>query len=162
MAGMHELIIRSNDASRIRYIYRSGALKKVPDGAVEFLKSSLISFTGKLRILGEFFVPSKSEDTDETIADFAKRRLGAEARDYLIAPMVAGIFAGDISKLSLKSCFPVIYELEKTTVDYLKDLLRKRIRKVACSPSGVLMSCKGGLYNGIIDSKKNVGTLILE
>jgi len=85
------LIIRSNDAARIRYIYRNGLLEKVPEGGVEFFKSGLISFKGKLRILGEFFIPANRDNGDETIANFAKRRLGAEAKDYMIAPMVSGI-----------------------------------------------------------------------
>lgn len=154
IAGLQELIIRSNDASRIRYIYRNGTLKKVPEGALEFLKSSLISFMGKMRICGEFFISAKKENADETIADFAERRLGAEARDYLIAPMVSGIFAGDISKLSLKSCFPVIYELEKNYGGLFKGLIKKKNKQSGPSgPSGILMSCKGGLYNGIIELK---------
>jgi oxygen-dependent protoporphyrinogen oxidase len=154
IAGLQDLIIRSNDAARIRYIYRNGLLEKVPEGGVEFFKSGLISFKGKLRILGEFFIPAKRDNGDETIANFAKRRLGAEAKDYMIAPMVSGIFAGDISKLSLKSCFPVIYELEKKYGGLFKGLIKKKNKKSGpAGPKGILMSCKGGLFNGIIALK---------
>lgn len=149
-AGLQDLIIRSNDAARIRYIYRNGCLNKVPENGIEFLKSGLISFKGKLRILGEFFIPAKRDNGDETIANFATRRLGAEARDYMIAPMVSGIFAGDIFKLSLRSCFPVIYELEKNYGGLFKGLLKKKNKRSGpAGPKGILMSCRGGLYSGI-------------
>jgi oxygen-dependent protoporphyrinogen oxidase len=149
-AYLQDLIIRSNDKARIRYIYRNGVLEKVPERGIEFLRSRLISFKGKLRIIGEILVPPKKNDDDETIASFAIRRLGEEAKDYLIAPMVSGIFAGDVEKLSLSSCFPVIWDLEKRYGGLFKGLIKKKNKQSGpAGPKGILMSCKEGLFNGI-------------
>lgn len=43
--------------------------------------------------------------------------------DYLIDPMCRGIFAGDIRKLSLKSCLPMLYNLEKDSGSIVKGML---------------------------------------
>src|SRR5581483_2964273 len=50
---------------------------------------------------------------DESIRDFITRRLHAQFADYLFDPLTSGIYAGDISKLSMKSCFPLLCEWEK-------------------------------------------------
>lgn len=151
-ASLGDNVIRSNDLSRKRYIYRAGKLRKVPEKPLEFLKSDLITMKGKMRILSEFLVPQLKTDIDETIAAFAERRLGKEARDYLISPMVSGIFAGDTAKMSLKSSFPVIYELEKNYGGLFKGLIKKKNKKGGPSgPSGVLMSYKNGMYFGVKD-----------
>lgn len=54
-----------------------------------------------------------SEAKDETIASFFLRRLGSEVTFTFVDAWVTGIFAGDINKLSIKSCFPQIYKAEK-------------------------------------------------
>ncbi len=151
-AGLEDKLLRSNDAARKRFIMRDGKLHKLPEGAGEFFKSEILSIKAKLRLASEIFIPKKDNDKDETIADFARRRLGSEALDYMIAPMVAGIFAGNPEKMSLKSCFPVIYNLEIEYGGLIKALIKKRKKSSSASgPSGVLTSYKGGLKNAITD-----------
>ena len=151
-AGLSNNLLKSNDAARKRFIMRSNKLHRVPESAGSFLRSELISLKGKARIFSEIFIPQKKNDDDESIAKFAKRRLGPEARDYLISPMVSGIFAGDPEKMSLKSSFPVIYNLEKEYGGLFKGLLKKKNKKSGPSgPSGVLTSYKNGLYQSILD-----------
>jgi len=151
-AGLSRNLLRSNDAARKRFIMRSSKLVKLPEKPMEFLKSDILSFKGKLRVASEFFIPKKKNDRDETVAEFAIRRLGKEACDYLISPMVSGIFAGDPYKLSLKSCFPVIADLEKTYGGLFKGMLKKKNKKSGpAGPGGVLTSYNGGLINAIKD-----------
>lgn len=145
-AGLSKKLVKSNDSARKRYIQRYGKLQRLPEGAGAFLKSDLLTFKGKIRIAGEYFVPQKKDDTDETLGDFAKRRLGEEALDYLIGPMVSGVFAGDPSKMSLKSCFPVIYDLEHTYGGLIKGMIKKPKKKSGpAGPGGVLTSYEGGM-----------------
>lgn len=151
-AGLDQNLLRSNDAARKRFIMRNNILQKLPEGGGEFFKSGLLSVKGKLRLAMEMFVDQKADDADETVANFARRRLGAEALDYMIGPMVSGIFAGDPEKMSLKSCFPVIYNLEKDYGGLIKALIKKRKKSSnASGPGGVLTSYKGGLLTAITD-----------
>ncbi|MEF3255483.1 MAG: protoporphyrinogen oxidase [Deferribacterales bacterium] len=159
MAGLSEQLLPSNELARKRYIMRNGILHRLPENPPAFLKSSLLTFKGKMRILSEIFI-KKSELDDESVADFARRRLGEEALDYLIGPMVSGIFAGDPEKMSLRSCFPVIRDLELTYGGLFKGMFKKRSKKSGpAGPGGILTSYKNGLSNlilGLVNKLINV------
>ncbi len=154
--GIRENLERSNDNARKRFIYSENLLHQLPENGPSFLKSKLISWPGKMRLAYEMLVPKKTDPADETLADFGRRRLGAEALDKLIAPMVAGIFAGDPETMSLKSCFPRIYQLEQEYGGLIKAMVRlakqkKAERKAgkavasAAGPGGVLTSFVAGI-----------------
>lgn len=154
--AIQDRLLRSDDNARKRFIYSDAQLHQLPESGPSFLKSALISWPGKLRLAGELFVPAKKDDEDETLADFARRRLGAEALDKLIAPMVSGIFAGDPEQMSLASCFPRIQQLEQEYGGLLKAMIKlakqkKAERKAgkqvasAAGPGGVLTSFNDGI-----------------
>ncbi|TYB33041.1 MAG: protoporphyrinogen oxidase [Flexistipes sinusarabici] len=151
-ADLNDNLLPSNDAARKRFIMRDSKLVKLPEKPGEFLTSDILSFQGKLRVAAELFIPKKKNNKDETVAEFATRRLGKEACEYLISPMVSGVFAGDPYKLSLKSCFPVIADLEETYGGLFKGMLRKKNKKSGpAGPGGVLTSYRGGLINALDD-----------
>ena len=151
-----ERLLRSDDNARKRFIYSRGKLHRVPENASAFCCSGLISWPGKLRIVGEMFLPRHRGDADETLAAFCRRRLGGEALEKLIGPMVSGIFAGDPENMSLKSCFPRIHQLETEYGGLIRAMIRlaakhRRERRSgkavagAGGPAGVLTSFAGGL-----------------
>ncbi len=154
--GISDRLERSNDNARKRYIYSGGILNRLPENGPMFLQSKLISWPGKVRLAQEFFKPKRTDGADETLADFARRRLGSEALDKLIGPMVSGIFAGDPETMSLKSCFPRIHELEQEYGGLLKAMMKMAKQKKAevkagkqvasaAGPAGVLTSFVGGI-----------------
>lgn len=154
--GIRERLLRSDDNARKRFIYSGAELHRLPENGPSFLQSKLISWPGKVRLAGELLVPAATGDSDETLADFGRRRLGAEALDKLIAPMVSGIFAGDPETMSLKSCFPRIYQLEREYGGLLKAMIKMAKKKrqerkagkvvaSAAGPGGVLTSFTGGI-----------------
>jgi len=142
--------LRSSDKARKRYIYSEGKLHLLPESPASFFSSDLLSIYGRLRILWEIFAPKGSGD-DETLAAFAKRRLGKEAYEKLIDPMASGIYAGDPEKMSLKSCFPRIHELEQKYGSLIRAMIKlqkeakKTGKKVGAGPGGVLTSFSGGM-----------------
>jgi oxygen-dependent protoporphyrinogen oxidase len=136
--------LRSNENAKKRYIFFDAKLNALPESPPAFLKSRLISWPGKLRMAYEVIAPQGPED--ETVADFIMRRLGREALEKLIDPMVSGVFAGDPYKMSIKSCFPRIKELEQEYGSLIRALIKiKRERKkkgahVSVAPGGRLTS----------------------
>jgi oxygen-dependent protoporphyrinogen oxidase len=72
-----------------RYILRDGVLHPLPMSPGAFVRSSLWSVAGKLRLMKEPFVGRATEE--ETVAQFVRRRLGGEFLDYAINPFVAGV-----------------------------------------------------------------------
>lgn len=156
--GVSDHLHRSNDNARKRFIYSDKELHRLPEGAASFLKSRLISWPGKLRLALEPtpFITSAPTGVDETLADFGRRRLGKEALDKLIAPMVSGIFAGDPETMSLISCFPRIAELEREYGGLVRAMIllaRKKKKEraegkavaSAAGPAGVLTSFREGI-----------------
>lgn len=142
--------LRSNDNARKRFIYTGGRLNRIPESPPAFLSSKLLTPWGKLRVFGELFA-AKGTGGDETLESFAVRRLGREVFETLIDPMASGIYAGDPSKLSLKSCFARIYELEQNYGSLIKALItlqrqsKKTGKKVGPGPGGALTSFYGGM-----------------
>jgi oxygen-dependent protoporphyrinogen oxidase len=154
--GIDENLLRSNDNARKRFIYAANYLHRLPENAASFFKSNLISWPGKLRLGCEMLIPARRDAVDETLADFARRRLGSEALERLIGPMVSGIFAGDPETMSLRSCFPRIHQLEREYGGLLKAMVRlgrqKRAERKAgkqvasaAGPGGTLTSFGGGI-----------------
>ena len=153
--GITDRLHRSNDNARKRYIFTGGELHRLPENGPSFLKSRLLSWPGKLRLLGEPFA-ANPPGSDESLAAFGRRRLGAEALQKLIAPMASGIFAGDPETMSLLSCFPRIAELEREYGGLFVAMLalakkKKQERKEgkisssAAGPGGTLTSFKEGI-----------------
>jgi oxygen-dependent protoporphyrinogen oxidase len=156
--GVADNLHRSNDNARKRFIFSGGELHRLPEGGPSFLKSRLISWPGKLRLALEPtpFIAPAPVGVDETLADFGRRRLGSEALDKLIAPMVSGIFAGDPETMSLVSCFPRIAELEREYGGLIKamimlakkkkkDMAAGKVVSSAAGPGGVLTSFREGI-----------------
>ena len=161
--------LRSSDNARKRFIFSEGKLHRLPESPGAFFRSNLLSLSGRLRIIGEIFAP-KGSGEDETLASFAKRRLGKEAYEKLIDPMASGIYAGDPEKMSLKSCFLKVYNLEQKYGSLIKGMLKlqkeakKTGKKVGAGPGGVLTSFYDGMgmmidaLSGILGGRLKTGT----
>ncbi|HJQ71231.1 MAG TPA: protoporphyrinogen oxidase [Blastocatellia bacterium] len=94
------------------YVYFNKQLHAVPSGPGSFIKSNLLSARGKLRILLEPFVGVRRSGEEESVAAFARRRIGREAAERMVAPFVSGVYAGDPEALSVQAAFPRLTNLE--------------------------------------------------
>jgi len=129
----------ASPSAKYRYILKRGKLIPLPLSPVEFIKSPLFSFGGKLKVLLEPFVP-KSVKSEESIAEFVKRRLGEEFLNYVVAPFVSGVYAGDPRELSVKYAVKRVYELEQK----FGSLIKGAIKLKALGPKGKLISFPNG------------------
>ena len=144
--------LKSNEASARRFVIKNGQLIQIPSSPLGFLTSGLLSLPGRLRVMAEAMIPRGDLTKDESLADFARRRLGREASEYLIGPMAMGIYAGDPERLSLRSCFPRIYELERDYGSLIRAMIRLQIeakkkgtKGPGAGPGGVLTSFSSGM-----------------
>jgi protoporphyrinogen/coproporphyrinogen III oxidase len=134
--GLSDRLLPSRDAARRRYIFRDGRLHEVPGSLTAFLKSDLLSRRGRARVFGEPFAGGPP-DADESIGAFASRRIGAEAADVMIDAMVSGIYAGDARALSLRACFPKMYEMERDHGSLVRAMLAKGLTRARTRGAGV-------------------------
>ena len=106
---------------RLAYIQRRGRLYPLPAGSVlgiptqvrPFVATGLFTWPGKMRMGAELFVPRRDRDDDESIGAFMRRRFGSEATTFLAEPLLAGIHAGDVDRLSMKALFPRLVQAEQ-------------------------------------------------
>jgi oxygen-dependent protoporphyrinogen oxidase len=75
--------------------------------------SPLFTAAAKLRMALEPLTPMRRDGADESLADFTRRRLGPEVLERFVAPMLGGIYAGDPERMSVRSSFPQLIEMEK-------------------------------------------------
>lgn len=130
--GLEDRLQRADEAAARRFIYRLGRLHEAPTGPLSFLRSSLLSPAGRLRLLAEPFARSRPDHVDETVHAFASRRIGREAASVLVDAMVSGVFAGDVRQLSLRSSFPRMAAMEAEHGGLVRAMIaRMKERKAA-------------------------------
>ena len=96
-----------------RYLVRGGKPVLLPNSPLAFFGTNLFSASAKMRLLKEPFVRRCPPEREENLAQFVVRRLGQEFLDYAINPFVAGVYAGDPARLSVKYAFPKLHVLEQ-------------------------------------------------
>lgn len=123
--GLAGELVPTSEVHRRALVVRDGRLVPVPDGFVlmrphnlaAVLKSPVLSRAGKLRLLAEPLVRAPAgisdADYDESVASFATRRLGREAFERLVQPLMAGIFVADATQLSLAATYPEFLAAER-------------------------------------------------
>ena len=161
--GLTARLLPSNDQARRRYIFRHGRLSEVPTSPGAFLKTPLLSPRAKLRLLCEPFASARQDD-DESIIDFATRRIGSEAAAVFVDSMVSGVFAGDAKALSLKACFPKMRQIEDNHGSLVRGLIAtRRTRKKSDTPgapAGRLTSFTGGMSDLIDGLTRALGPVV--
>ncbi|MCA1736913.1 MAG: protoporphyrinogen oxidase [Actinobacteria bacterium] len=89
-----------------------GLLLMVPSQLSPLLRSSLLSWKGKLRVLCDLALP-RQRHGDESLESFVVRRLGREVLERIAEPLIAGIHAAEPSSMSLQASFPRFLEMEQ-------------------------------------------------
>lgn len=93
--GLDDEIIDPGSETRNMYVLDGGKPKMIPLSPPAFISSNLLSIRGKLRMALEPVIPARKDHEDESLADFVTRRLGKEALDKMIGPVLAGIYNTD-------------------------------------------------------------------
>jgi oxygen-dependent protoporphyrinogen oxidase len=118
-ASLGDQVIGSNDGLRATFILRRGKLQPLPDGMMMMIptkimpvvKSGLLSWPTKIKMGLEYF-RRPSQHGDRSVRDFLVDHYGAEAVDYLAEPLLAGIYGGDPTELSVNSVLGRFVEME--------------------------------------------------
>ncbi len=137
---------------RTAFIMRDGRLHPLPESSVlgiprnvsALATTRLFSLTGKARMAAELLVPAARVNGDESIGSFMSRRFGHEVVTYLAEPLLAGIHAGDVDRLSMHGLFPRFVEAERKYGSVLRAFRQLRQPK-SRSGDGAFYSLPSGL-----------------
>lgn len=148
-AGMNDDVVQASDAARRRFVVRSGRAREVRPNPLRLVTAGVLGAAGAARLLAEPFVRARTAKTDESVFDFATRRIGRQAAERLVAPMMLGIFAGDAKYISLLGAFPRLAALEREHGSLVRGMLarRRQSRGGPAGPSGALTSFREGMQS---------------
>ncbi len=143
--GVADCLHGSNPRQKNTYILRKGRLHPLPGGLTMMiptdfggmLRTGLISWPGKLRMGLDFLLPPAKSPGEESLGRFVSRRLGREAYEALIEPLMSGIYAGDGDLLSLQATFPYLRDLEVKHGGLVRGALaakRERMKRNGAAP----------------------------
>ena len=135
LLGLESHLREARPAARRRFVYHRGRLRRVPSSPHSFISSDLLSMRAKLRLLLEPWARAAEAGVDESVFEFARRRVGREAAEVLVDTAVSGISAGDSRRLSMASAFPLMMEMERANGSLLRAMIarprQRRARLVA-------------------------------
>jgi oxygen-dependent protoporphyrinogen oxidase len=125
--GLEAELIPSNDDQRRTYLLQNGGLVPMPDGMKMMVPSDLEAimdsplFSAEAReayrrepLLAEELKQSAlRDDEDESVAAFVRRHFGEEVVRTVAAPLLSGIFGGDIETLSARAVMPAFVRMAR-------------------------------------------------
>ncbi len=162
--GLRDRLIPTDASHRRSFVVRKGRLMPVPEGFVlmapqrlgPLLTSPVLSWRGKLRMLMDLFLPRRDDDGEESLAGFVRRRLGREALERLIQPLVAGIYTADPNDLSLKATLPQFLAMEREHRSLILAGLREARRR---GPGRPAKDASGARYGMFVALENGMGEL---
>lgn len=167
--GLADELIPTNEHHRRAMVVCRGHLEPIPEGFVlmrptrlgPMLRSPILSPWGKLRMLCEPLVPrhasADSPTHDESIADFAVRRLGRDVYERLVEPLMGGIYVGDAARLSLAATMPEFLEAERVHGS-LWNAQQATANQAQSTPGTDATS--GARYSAFLTLRRGLGSLI--
>lgn len=118
--GLIESLLPTNPKARRVFVLWRGELRLLPHGFLTFspdlkglLKTDLLSWQGKLRVALGILLPKPNWDEDTSVGKFLRYYLGAEMTERVIAPLMAGVYGGDINQLSARTTLPNLWQIAK-------------------------------------------------
>jgi oxygen-dependent protoporphyrinogen oxidase len=151
--GLADELVPANTEEKQVYQLRNGQLVPYPDGfriAVPsawgpFLRSPLLSWRGKARVALERMVKRRPGLEDESVSSFLRRRIGREAAETLAEPLMSGIHAADPEQLSIRTTWPQLVEMERTSGSLLRGTAEREEARSKDGSRAMFESLRGGV-----------------
>jgi len=161
--GLEDRLLRTNDVYRKAFVVHGGRLEQIPEGFLimaptrmgPMLTTPILSWVGKLRLACEAFIPGRTDGDDESLADFATRRLGRETYERLVQPLVGGIYTADPTRLSVQAALPRFCDMERAH----GSLARAMWRQAAGRKRGA-GSTSGARYSLFVTPRDGLSSLV--
>jgi protoporphyrinogen/coproporphyrinogen III oxidase len=121
-----------------------GILGGLPDGVGPVLRSGLLSPAGAARAGVDLVLPRRGDSADESVGALVRRRLGREALERMIDPLLGGIYAGDCDHLSVRATAPQLEALAREHRSLIRGM-RAAGRSAVPSTGPMFVTLPGGL-----------------
>ncbi len=123
--GLEDELLPCNESDRRTYILREGHLKPVPDGMRMMVPADLDALDGSSlftpqAIQAYLDEPRRATELraaapahDESVASFVRRHFGDEVLNTIGAPLLSGVFGGDVAQLSVRAVMAPFVTMER-------------------------------------------------
>ena len=85
----------------------------IPINKSDIWKTDLLTFNGKIASFKDSFIGSISTETDISVNEFLKKRLGDELVDHIVEPFFTKVYASSLNETGIRSSQEIIYFLEQ-------------------------------------------------
>jgi oxygen-dependent protoporphyrinogen oxidase len=158
--GMADELIGTVPQFRTAYVVHRGRLKKLPAGFAlmaaarvwPLVTTPILSWSGKARLAAEPLIAARRSAEDESFASFARRRLGREAYERLVQPLVSGIYTADPERLSMQAALPRFVDMEQQHGSLFR-AMRRQSRYQATDGTGAR-------YEMFVTPRRGLGSLV--
>ena len=125
----------------------AGGFFGIPDRVLPLVRSRLLSPRGVARAGLDLVRPRTALGDDPSVADVVRPRLGTEAFDRLVQPLIGGVHAGSADRLSARSTVPEVLGIARSGRSLVLSLRARRrsMPKPAGPPAPPLVSISGGM-----------------
>ncbi len=160
--GLGDEVMSSNDAARKTYVLMDRQLKAMPDGMRMIVpanldaldKSELFSAEAKQAYHNEVNraaeLKTNAPQQDESVATFVQRHFGDEVLEKIGAPLLRGVFGGDVTKLSVRAVMSLFVAMEREQGSLIS-AMQARIAAKESSKAAIFTTLRSGLGT-LVDS----------
>jgi protoporphyrinogen/coproporphyrinogen III oxidase len=155
--GLEHELIYSNDATRKTYILIDGQLQAMPDrmrmmvpedlsaldGSALFSTSAKQAYAAEITRAEE--LKASAPQQDESVASFVRRHFGDEVLEKVGAPMLSGVFGGDVAKLSVHAVMPAFVAMEREHGSLILAIQSKAKTRKDRAPLPIFTSLRRGM-----------------
>ncbi len=121
----HLEVVPPAPSAKVREIVLHGERRKVPSSLIEAIKTPLLPFSQKIRLISEPLLGKRPTSADPTLGDIVRRRFGYALADNVVSAVVAGVYGGDSDQLSARACFPLLWEVDQTSRSLILGLIKR-------------------------------------
>lgn len=155
--GLTDQFVQTNPTYRRTFVVYRGRLCPLPEGFLmlaptrwwPMVVTPLLNPWGKLRAALEYFLPARRTETDESVASFARRRLGQQAYERLVEPLVSAVYGADLEKLSLQATLARFSQMEQQYGSLIRAMrAQRKLRSGSSQSTGSTTSTQAGSESG--------------
>lgn len=145
--GLESELVPANPLAKRRFLVRGGRFLAVPSSPPALLGTPLFGARTKLSLLTEVFTRPRVRTADVSLAGLVRSHFTQELVDYAVNPLIAGIYAGDPEKLSVRHAFAALWKAERSHGSLLRGMIAGAKARKAAGEPGVapIISFRQGL-----------------
>jgi protoporphyrinogen/coproporphyrinogen III oxidase len=139
-------------ATGVTFVWTDDGLRRFPSGPFgiptdlrELWGWEGMSRRGRIDALGDLVRRPRKEEGDESLGALLRRRIGDEATDSLVAPLLGGLFAGDVDRLSALATFPELAEWDRRPGSLIRGARAAARATADAAPPPMFLRPRGGM-----------------